>query len=453
MRLYSYDAARGFASHDTQLSIAVIGSGISGLAAAWLLSKRHSVTLYEKDRRLGGHANTVETAHGPVDTGFIVYNETTYPNLTALFAELDVPTRASNMSFAVSLDGGRTEYSSNDWRAFLGGGRNLVSPRFWSMCADLVRFYRTAPNGLSAADETRTLGEYLDANGYGEAFQSDHLLPEAAAIWSSCVSDMRDYPAAAFIRFFSNHGLTRFSNRPQWRTVAGGSQSYVTRLRDAMQVEVQSGAAITAVTPVGAGVEVRDARGVVRKYDRVLIAAHADQALEMLPHADVETRALLSAIPYRPNRAVLHTDAQLMPRQRSVWSSWNYVGARSPSGRGCSLTYWMNRLQGIESDKPLFVTLNPEREPANDHVLWEGEYDHPCFTPAAMAAQDRLWNIQGRGGVWFAGAWFGAGFHEDGLQAGLAAAEEMGGVRRPWCVPNESGRLPARRAQSLEQAA
>ncbi|MDO1558808.1 FAD-dependent oxidoreductase [Brevundimonas sp. 2R-24] len=429
------------------LSIAVIGSGVSGLSAAWLLSKRHRVTLFEKDARLGGHTHTVtaDTEDGPVcvDTGFIVFNEGNYPNLTALLRHLGVASKASDMSFAVSVDGGRLEYSSNDLKAFIGGGRNLFSPRFWSMTRDLWRFYRQAPIEIAATAKGGiiTLGDYLDRKGYGEAFQRDHLLPQAAAIWSSSVSDMRQYPACAFVRFFENHGLLRFKGRPKWRTVEGGSQTYVRALQADWNVDVQTGRGAAQVRTQAGGVAVRDAEGREQVFDRVLLACHADQALDLLVEPDAEQAALLSAFRYSRNTAILHTDASLMPRRREAWSSWNYVGDARRSGEGCAVTYWMNRLQKLPTGAQLFVTLNPQRRPAADRILWEGEWEHPCFSPEALVAQQRLWEIQGRGGVWFAGAHFGAGFHEDGLQAGLLAAEQMGGVRRPWIVPEESGRL------------
>jgi predicted NAD/FAD-binding protein len=427
-------------------NIAVIGSGIAGMSAAWLLSQKHDVTVYEKNDRLGGHSNTVmvETSLGrtPVDTGFIVFNDATYPNLTALLDHLGVETRASDMSFGVSLRGGRTEYSSVDTAAFLCGGRNLVSPRFWSMTWDLLRFYRNAPlELLRTRDELISLGEYLNRRGYGEAFQRDHLLPQAAAIWSASLAEIHHYPAHAFVRFFENHGLLKLKGRPTWRTIEGGSRAYVEKLTApyASPSRARLSAGAVAVRRDGAGVWVRDAQGRVDRYDDVVIAAHADEALALLDDPSAEERALLGAFRYAKNRAVLHTDAAFMPRREPLWASWNYVGD-DPDG-GCVVTYWMNRLQGIDSHEQIFLTLNPRTQPRAETVLYETNYDHPLFDAAALRAQQRLWSLQGLRNTWFCGAHFGAGFHEDGLQAGLAVAEQLGGVRRPWSVENESGRI------------
>jgi predicted NAD/FAD-binding protein len=438
---------RSPASASQPLKIAVVGTGISGMSAAWLLSERHEVTVYERAPRLGGHSNTVDAADpdGPVavDTGFIVYNETTYPNLTALFKYLEVPTKASDMSFAVSLDQGRVEYSARDLRAFLARPRNLFSPRFWSMLTDLWRFYRRAPMDIRPTDgeaQLMTLGDYLDAGGYGEAFQRDHLLPQAAAIWSASPDTIRDYPACAFVRFFENHGLLKFVSRPQWRTVEGGSRAYVDKLTARYAERVRSGCGVKSVRRTAEGVLVQDAHGRVDRFDRVVIATHADTALKLLQDPTTEEQRLLGAFRYSRNLAVLHTDRSLMPRRRAMWASWNYVG-QSTGSDVCSVTYWMNLLQGLKTSEPLFVTLNPARPPAPDRVLHTEIYDHPMFDAAAVLAQRQLWSLQGVRDTWFCGAHFGAGFHEDGLQSGLAVAEQLGGVRRPWTVADESGRI------------
>ncbi len=427
--------------------IAIIGAGISGLSAAWLLSKAHDVTLYEALPRLGGHSHTVETPrHGgsvPVDTGFIVYNAESYPNLVALFDHLGVATKASNMGFAVSLDDGRMEYGGDNLVTLFSQARNLVRPRFWSMLADLVRFYRSAPGDAAALEADQTsLGDYLDARGYGPAFQNDHLLPQAAAIWSASARDIRDYPAAAFIRFCENHGLLKIAGRPQWRTVEGGSQAYVARLTASFVGRIRPGVPALGVARSGDGARVRDAAGAVEAFDQVVIAAHADQGLSLLEAPTPADRSLLGAFGYSRNLAVLHSDAGLMPRRRRLWSAWNYLGRAGPEGdRQLCVTYWMNRLQGLPAEWPLFVTLNPFRDPDPAKVISTELYEHPRFDAAAPRAQARLWSLQGQGGVWWCGAYFGSGFHEDGLQAGLAVAEAIGGVRRPWTVPAESGRI------------
>jgi predicted NAD/FAD-binding protein len=436
-----------------QRNIAVIGTGISGMSAAWLLSQDHKVTVYECDRRLGGHSNTVTvaTAKGPiaVDTGFIVYNELTYPNLTALFQHLKVPTQLSEMSFAVSLADGDLEYSGSNLSGLFAEKRNLIRPRFWSMLRDLQRFYREAPRDLAVLEEVHTtLGDYLDAGAYGAAFRKDHLLPMASAIWSAPTSTILSYPAAAFIRFQDSHGLLKLRNRPPWRTVLGGSRAYVERLTHAYADRIRLSAGVTAVHRTGDGVKIRDRQGHIETFDDVVIATHADQALALLDHPTPEERRHLGAFRYSSNVAILHSDPRLMPKRRAVWSSWNHIGRdNDDETQDCpTVTYWMNALQHIPHETPLFVTLNPQRAPRD---AWHREvYEHPLFDSAAISAQRHLWSLQGRHNTWFCGAYFGAGFHEDGLQAGLAVAEALGGGRRPWTVANESGRIAIDRQQT-----
>ncbi|WP_376986161.1 NAD(P)/FAD-dependent oxidoreductase [Bosea sp. R86505] len=443
-----------------RLEIAVVGSGIAGLSSAWLLSQAHDVTLYESATRLGGHANTVDVpqtsgASVAVDTGFIVYNEATYPNFKALMAHLGVATKATEMSFAVSLDEGRLEYSGTSLSGLFAQRRNLLSPRFWSMLSDLRRFYSQATqDALAQSPSSQSLGDYLDAGRYGVPFREDHLLPMAAAIWSAPCNEILAYPAAAFIRFHHNHGLLKLTNRPVWRTVEGGSRSYVEKLRAAFSGEVCAGNAVRSVARTADGVMLETAEGARRSFDHVVIAAHADQALAMLSDPSAEERALLGAFRYSRNRAILHSDTTLMPRRRSAWASWNHLGDRAAPDAPCAVTYWMNRLQGLETEKPLFVTLNPPRDLAPETVLRDEMYEHPIFDGPALAAQEHLWSLQGGRNTWFCGAHFGSGFHEDGLQAGLAVAEDLGGVRRPWNVAEESGRIVRTPlATALEQAA
>jgi hypothetical protein len=427
--------------------IAVVGAGISGMSAAWLLSQAHHVTLYEAASRLGGHSHTVEAPSPrgpiPVDTGFIVYNPVNYPNLVALFDHLGVPTKPSNMGFAVSLDAGRIEYGGDNLATLFSRWRNLVSPRFWSMLFDLLRFYREAPAHADRLEaDLTTLGEFLDSRGYGAAFQQDHILPQAAAIWSTSARDIRDYPAAAFIRFCENHGLLKVTDRPVWRTVDGGSQAYVARLTAAYAERVRLGAPVTSVRRVPDGVVVRDGRGGVETFDQAVIATHANDSLGLLETPLPAEAAALGCFGYSRNLAVLHSDESLMPRRRGLWSAWNYMGATTPGGdRRLCVTYWMNRLQGLPADTPLFVTLNPHQPPDPGKVIGSEIYEHPRFNAAAIRAQKMLWSLQGEGGVWWCGAYFGSGFHEDGLQSGLAVAEAIGCVRRPWSVEGESDRI------------
>jgi predicted NAD/FAD-binding protein len=441
----------------TERSVAVIGSGISGLSAAWLLSRTMRVTLYESEARLGGHSNTVvvPTANGPipVDTGFIVYNERNYPNLVALFNEIGVETAASEMSFAASLDGGKLEYSGSGLNGLMGQRGNVVRPRFWRMMRDILRFYREAPGLLQRADlDGLTLGDYLDRNHYAGAFVEDHLLPMGAAIWSMTAREMRDYPLLAFVRFFASHGLLNLVDRPTWRTVQGGSREYVQRLSAHFADAIRLKTPVARITREDGRVLITDGSGHTDSFTDIVIATHADQALRLLGDADGPERSVLGAFRYTDNLAVLHSDDRLMPKRKRVWSSWNYIGDRQNEGtQPLCVTYWMNRLQNLDNRHPLFVTLNPTRAIDPDKTMESFQYTHPLFDQPALDAQKQLWRLQGRRNTWFCGAYFGFGFHEDGLQAGLAVAEDLANVRRPWNVSDESGRITlAPRSEAAE---
>ncbi|WP_332678089.1 NAD(P)/FAD-dependent oxidoreductase [Brevundimonas sp.] len=427
--------------------IAVVGSGISGLSCAWLLSQSHEVTLFEAADRIGGHSHTVDAPapSGPVavDTGFIVYNQSNYPNLTALFEHLQVPTKPAMMSFAVSIDDGAFEYCSQGLGALFAQKRNYASPKFWRMIGDLLRFQNQAPRDLPDLERSgETLDSYLKRGGYGPLFREAHLLPQAAAIWSCTMGQMASYPAASFVRFYMNHNLLKVDLRPTWRTVEGGSRAYVTRLAAAFKGRVVTRAGIAAVLRGLDGAALRFDDGRLERFDAVVLATHSDQALALLEAPSAEDRRLLGAIEYRPNKVILHRDTSLMPKRRKAWAAWTHLGYSDRAGEG-GVTYWMNELQSLPGP-PLFVSLNPAKTPDPALVIGEWDYEHPVFDAAAVAAQSELWSLQGRRNIWFAGAWFGSGFHEDGLQAGLAVAEQLGGVRRPWSVANESGRIHLR---------
>lgn len=418
--------------------IAVIGSGVAGLGAAWLLSQHHEVVLYERARRFGGHSDTREVSIDgravAVDTGFIVYNEPNYPNFSALLRHLDVATAWSDMSFGVSLDGGRYEYGSG-WLSFLGQRANIANPLHWHLLREIARFNREAPALLARAEDgALTLGAYLAERGFTSPFTDRYLLPMAAAIWSAPMRDMLDYPARTFVRFFANHGLLRVAGQLRWRTVHGGSQRYVEKLCAPLNARTRVGIGATRVERIEGVVRVRDTTGQWDSFDRVIIATHGDEALGLLGDASARERRILGAFRYTANAAVLHRDRSLMPRRRAVWSSWNYVADQGAIEVPASLTYWMNRLQTLDGAPDIFVSLNPTRQPAPALTMAQMRYEHPLFDRAALAAQRALPALQGEGGIFFCGSYAGYGFHEDALSAGLDVAERLG-VRRPWSAP------------------
>ncbi len=416
-------------------TIAVIGGGISGLSAAWLLSRRHQVTLFEKADYAGGHAHTVdvETRDGPiaVDTGFIVFNDRNYPNLSALFKHLDIECRDTRMSFSLTHDNGRYEYAGSG-KGFFGQRRNLWNLHHWMMLREINRFFRECRKRVAQYHEDLPLGEFLERERYSRDFIDEHIVPMGAAIWSTSVEKMLQFPARSFVDFYANHGMLQFKKRPWWKTVIGGSRIYVERLIADGQFETRLNADIKAVhrRPDRVLIETHD--GVMHLYDHVVFATHADQTIDLLADADQAERALLSAFPYQRNIAVLHRDEDWMPKRRQLWSGWNYIKSGNPIDGELCVSYWMNRLQGLPTSENLFVTLNPSREIRADKIDRVLEYDHPVFDTAAFRAQEQMDQIQGYRRSWYCGAYLGYGFHEDGIASGLAVAEELGGVARPW---------------------
>ena len=421
------------------MKIAVVGSGAAGLSAALALSERHEVFLFEKDARFGGHANTamVEASDGPVavDTGFIVYNDRNYPNLSSMFERLNVPTKWSDMSFGFSLDGGRFEYACDSLDKIFAQRRNALNPRFIMSFRDVMRFVKTAPKDLAAGDLSGlSLGEWLDARGFGTWFRDRFLLPMGGAIWSTPTERMLEFPAANFISFFANHDLfTGLAAAMQWRTVDGGSQEYVRRITDILSNRAHCGVGVASSRRIGGKVELSFEDGSTGLFDQVVFACHGPQTYAITADLDSEERSLLSAFRTTSNRAVLHRDPALMPKRRKVWSSWSmmFEGEADSRGRPVSLSYWMNRLQSLPTKDDVFVTLNAHQEPDPALKIAEYDYAHPCYDEAAFAAQARMDDIQGRGGYWYAGAWLGWGFHEDAAKTGLRVAEALD-ARPDW---------------------
>ncbi|HEY5970753.1 MAG TPA: FAD-dependent oxidoreductase [Pseudoxanthomonas sp.] len=410
------------------MRIAVIGSGISGLASAWLLSPQHEVVLFESNDYLGGHTHThdieIDHRHLAVDTGFIVHNAQHYPLLTRMFDELGVVTQPTTMSFSAHSDASGVEYNATSLDGLFCQRRNLVSPRFWGMVRDLLRFYRIAPRLLQGDGPGPTLGEYLARHGFGDAFCDEHLLPMASALWSSPTRQVLEFPARYLVQFMANHQMLQIRGRPQWRVVSGGSNSYVRALQRHWRAEVRLRTPVQRLRRDAEGVEVVT-ESLTERFDHAVLACHSDQALQLLVDADMRETEILGAMGYQDNETVLHTDARLLPGNRKAWAAWNAHVPRDPA-YACTVSYCMNLLQGLETTTPLVVTLNRTDAINPDSILRRLHYRHPVYTTASVAAQARRVEIQGHRRTWFAGAYWGWGFHEDGIRSAVDVARALG---------------------------
>lgn len=415
--------------------VAVIGAGISGLATAYFLSRSHQVTVFEAGSYAGGHTNTVDISlEGktcPVDTGFLVFNDRTYPNLIALFRELGVSSHPSDMSFSVSVENGRFEWAGTNLSTLFAQRSNLLSPRFLCMVFDILRFNRNAESYLAQAQaRSLSLNDILQDNAFGDAFRDDYLLPMAGCIWSCPPQEILSFPAATFLQFCLNHGLLQVSNRPQWKTVQGGGREYVKRIVATLN-DLRLNTPVVQVRRQADGVVVTTANG-VEHFDAVVLATHAPTSLNLLADANENEQACLAAVTYQPNTAVLHTDTNLLPRRKSVWSAWNYLASERVAGaRPVCVSYLINQLQPLPFSTPVVVTLNPVQPVRPDAILQQFSYEHPVFDHSAINAQAALSRLQGTNRTWFAGAWTGYGFHEDGLKSALRVARAFG-VAPAW---------------------
>jgi predicted NAD/FAD-binding protein len=414
-------------------TIAVIGAGAAGLAAAHLLQRRHRVTLFEKLDYPGGHAHTVTLAKGPdagtpVDTGFIVMNHRNYPLFTRLLEQLGVGLRDSEMSFSYHDERTGLQYSGSGLNGLFGQRRNLFKPAFHRMVRDLFRFFRETHLDLNGGRmDAITLGDYLRRGGYGDYFIRHHIVPMGAAIWSMPCAEMMQFPASSFVRFFENHGLLTVSDRPQWKTLVGGSRTYVDRILQGFGGTVRLKAVLESVRRHADHVAITLAGGETSVFDQVVLAAHANESLALLADPSDEERRLLGAWRYSTNHTVLHHDPSVMPPLRRVWASWNYTRERASAEDGpATLTYDMNRLQGLRTQEPCFVTLNHRAPLPADRVVTEIDYDHPAFTRASMATQPVLPSLNGVRRTWFCGSYFGYGFHEDAIRSGVQVAQAFG---------------------------
>ncbi len=434
------------------MRIAIVGAGISGLVAAYLLSRQHEVVVFEGAARLGGHTHTrdVETPEGRVaiDSGFIVYNERNYPGLVRLLDELGVATQPSSMSFSVQSERTGLEYNGTTLNTLFAQRRNLLRPSFWRMIREILRFNREAPRVLEGEEAGRTLGEYLDTNRYSRDFVEYYIVPMGAAIWSTGPVQMRQFPIRGFVQFFHNHGMLTVDDRPEWRVIRGGSYRIVEKLIRPFEDQIRLGSPVRAIRRTESGVTVQTEAAGTESFDRVVIAVHSDQALRMLADPSEAESEILGAIAYQANDTVLHTDRRLLPKRARAGAAWNYF-VPAQARDAVAVTYDMNVLQSLSSRERYCVTLNRSDEIDPKRVLERMVYEHPQFTPASFDAQTRRSEISGVRRTHYAGAYWGWGFHEDGLQSGVAAARELGVA---WGDPQEATHRLAAAAPALAES-
>ena len=415
------------------MKIAVIGSGISGLSASWLISNYYKVYLFEKKSYFGGHSNTQIVYENnkeiAVDTGFIVFNEHNYPNLCKLFKSLNVKILETDMSFSVSRNNGELEYSGSGLSGIFAQKKNLVNKDFMLMLYEIIKFYKFNSQH-SSGRKPETLSQFLNSNNYSDYFRYNHIYPMAASIWSSKLSDIANYPIDKFVKFFNNHNLFNLLVRPKWRTVLGGSKQYVKKILNLKKIIPKKDISVEVLNRNTNQVTLL-INGKKMFFDKLVIATHTDQAITLLKDLTNDEKKILVNIKYSANKIYFHTDETLMPKNKKVWSSWNFLGNDSKKER-LSVSYWMNNLQHLSTNQNYFVTLNPFKKPVDSKIIKIIDYSHPMFTFDSFKAQEELKKIQGKNSTWFCGAYTGFGFHEDGIKSGLGVAEQILGKKRPW---------------------